>query len=254
MTKLDLTGKKALITGASRGIGREIARQFAAAGAQVVVHYHQNRTAAYETLAQLTGEGHFVLQADIAKADEVRRLVDHTVEQLDGLDILVNNAAIYIDHPLTEVDYEAWQHEWQAIIQTNLIGAANLCFCAVPYMKKQGGGKIINVGSRGGYRGEPTAPAYGASKAGLHAMSQSLAKQLGPDKIYVTAVAPGFVETDMATDFLQGPRGDEIRGQSSLNRVATPEEVAHVVLFLAAPGSEWVTGGVIDVNGASYLR
>jgi NAD(P)-dependent dehydrogenase (short-subunit alcohol dehydrogenase family) len=85
-------------------------------------------------------------------------------------------------------------------------------------------------------------------------MSQSLAKYLGPYNIYVTAVAPGFVETDMATDFLRGPRGDEIRSQNSLNRVATPEEVAHVVLFLAAPGSEWVTGGVIDINGASYLR
>jgi NAD(P)-dependent dehydrogenase (short-subunit alcohol dehydrogenase family) len=164
MTQLDLTGKNALITGASRGIGREIARQFAAAGARVVVHYHQNRTAAEETLRLLDGAGHVILQADIAQADEVRRLVDDTAQQLGGLDILVNNAAVYTDHPLIDVDYETWQRDWQAIIQTNLLGAANACFCAAPYMRQRGGGKIINVGSRGGYRGEPTAPAYGPAK------------------------------------------------------------------------------------------
>jgi 3-oxoacyl-[acyl-carrier protein] reductase len=115
-------------------------------------------------------------------------------------------------------------------------------------------GRIISIGSRGAYRGEPLAPAYGASKAGLHALSQSLAKYLGQYGILVTAVAPGFVETDMTHKILAGPQGNEIRNQSPLGRVATPEEVAHTVLFLAAPGSEWLTGGVIDLNGASYLR
>jgi NAD(P)-dependent dehydrogenase (short-subunit alcohol dehydrogenase family) len=115
-------------------------------------------------------------------------------------------------------------------------------------------GKIINIGSRGGYRGEPLAPAYGASKAGLHALSQSLAKYLGQYDILVTAVAPGFVETDMSHEILAGSQGNEIRNQSPLGRVATPAEVAHTVLFLAAPGSEWLTGGVVDLNGASYLR
>ena len=251
---MDLTDKKALITGASRGIGRAIAQKFAAAGARVAVHYHQNRAAAETTRRSLTGDGHLILQADLTRADEVRRLVDTAVAQLGGLDILVNNAGVYYDHPLTGVDYASWQAAWHETLQTNLVGAANASFCAAQTMIAAGGGRIINVSSRGAYRGEPDAPAYGASKAGLNAMSQSLAKILGPYNILVTAVAPGFVETDMAADYLAGPKGDEIRRQSPLNRVATPDEVAHVVLFLAAPGSEWVTGGVIDVNGASYLR
>jgi NAD(P)-dependent dehydrogenase (short-subunit alcohol dehydrogenase family) len=251
---MDLSNKTALITGASRGIGRVTAQKFAAAGARVAVHYHQNRAAAETTLQSLSGEGHVILQADIARADEVQRLVDHAAEQLGGLDILVNNAAIYSDHPLTDVDYATWQSAWYDILQANLVGAANACYCAARHMIPRGGGKIINVSSRGAYRGEPEGPAYGASKAGMISMSQSLAKFLGPYNIFVTAVAPGFVETDMATDFLAGSQGEEIRNQSPLKRVATPEEVAHVILFLAAPGSEWVTGGVIDVNGASYLR
>jgi NAD(P)-dependent dehydrogenase (short-subunit alcohol dehydrogenase family) len=252
---MDLTNKTALVTGASRGIGRAIVRTFAAAGARVAVHYHQNRTAAEETLKTLSGQGHILVQADVARPDEVQRLVETTIEQLGGLDIVVNNAGAVFEHrPMVEVDYETWQAGWQQTIHTNLIGAANVCYCAARHMIEQKSGKIINIGSRGGYRGEPLFPAYGASKAGLHALSQSLAKYLGQYNIFVTAVAPGFVETDMSRKSLAGSRGDEIRNQSPLRRVATPEEVAHTVLFLAAPGSEWLTGGVVDLNGASYLR
>jgi NAD(P)-dependent dehydrogenase (short-subunit alcohol dehydrogenase family) len=121
-------------------------------------------------------------------------------------------------------------------------------------MIKNGGGRIVNVSSRGAFRGEPESPAYGASKAGLNAMSQSLAKKLAKHNIFVGVVAPGFVETDMAAELLTGPEGDGIRNQSPLGRVARPEEVARAVLFLAAEGSEFMTGAIIDVNGASYLR
>ena len=251
---MDLNNQRALITGASRGIGRAIAEKFAAAGAGLAIHYHRNRAAAEATLAALPGQGHFIVQADLAQPDQVQRLVEQTVSQLGGLDILVNNAGIFFDHPLDEVDYLTWQAAWTETLQTNLVGAANACYCAAQHMIAAGGGRIINVSSRGAYRGEPDAPAYGASKAGMNAMSQSLAKRLAPHNIFVTAVAPGFVETDMATDHLAGPRGDETRRQSPLNRVAKPEEIAHTVLFLAAAGSEWLTGGVIDLNGASYLR
>jgi len=115
-------------------------------------------------------------------------------------------------------------------------------------------GRIVNVTSRGAFRGEPTATAYGASKAGLNSFSQSLAKHLAPYNIYVAAVAPGFVETDMARDLLDSPVGEAIRQQSPFNRVAKPEEVAYAIIFLASEGAEFVTGGIIDVNGASYLR
>ncbi len=252
---MNLNDKTALITGASRGIGRAIAQGFAAAGARVAVHYHQNRNAAEATFGALSGQGHILIQADITRPDEVQRMVESTIEQLGGLDILVNNAgAVFEHHPLADIDYKTWQDSWQQTMHTNLIGPANVCYCAARHMIERKSGKIINIGSRGGYRGEPLSPAYGASKAGLHALSQSLAKYLGQYDILVTAVAPGFVETDMSYESLAGSQGDEIRNQSPLGRVATPEEVAHTVLFLAAPGSEWLTGGVVDLNGASYLR
>ncbi|MBP6788808.1 MAG: SDR family oxidoreductase, partial [Candidatus Promineofilum sp.] len=127
-------------------------------------------------------------------------------------------------------------------------------YCAARHMIAQGGGRIVNVSSRGAFRGEPTGPAYGASKAALNSMSQSLAKHLAPYGISVGVVAPGFVQTDMAREALSGQSGVEIRAQSPFNRVAQPEEVAYAVLFLASEGAEFMTGAIIDVNGASYLR
>jgi NAD(P)-dependent dehydrogenase (short-subunit alcohol dehydrogenase family) len=152
------------------------------------------------------------------------------------------------------VTYEAWQEEWRRIIDTNLIGVANLCWCAGRQMIKQGHGRIVNVSSRGAFRGEPLAPAYGASKAGLNAMSQSLAQYLAPYNIYVGVVAPGFVDTERVSERLQGVEGEAIRNQSPLQRVARVEEVAYPVLFMASEGAEWVTGAILDANGASYLR
>lgn len=251
---MDLSNKTALVTGASRGIGRAIAQKLASAGARIAVHYHHNRAAAEETLNSLAGAGHVMLQADVSSPAEVESLVSTAIAQLSGLDILVNNAGVFEDHPLAGVAYADWQAGWQKTITTNLIGPANIAYCAARYMIEHGGGKIINIGSRGGYRGEPDAPAYGASKAGLHAMSQSLARHLGPYNVAVTAVAPSFVETEMTHAWIEGPQGEEIKRQSPLGRLATPEDVARAVLFLATPGSEYLTGAVIDVNGASYLR
>ncbi len=246
--------KIVLVTGASRGIGRAIARQFAGAGARVAVHYHQNETAAYETQSMLPGGPHPIFQADVRDAAAVRQLVQDVVAQMGRLDILINNAGVFTHHPLAQVDYETWQAVWQDTLATNLVSAANLCYCAGRVMIEQGNGRIVNVSSRGAFRGEPQAPAYGASKAGMNAMGQSLAQYLAPYNIFVGTVAPGFVETDMANEHLDGPGGDAIRQQSPLGRVARPEEVAHAVLFLASEGAEFSTGTIIDVNGASYLR
>lgn len=250
----DFTGKIALVTGASRGIGREIARQFAASGASVIVHYHANEAAAAETRQQLAGDNHLLVQANIAAAAEIEQMVTTAVAHYGRIDILINNAGVYSDHPLADISYEEWQKQWRNIIDTNLIGAANLCYCVGRQMIKQGHGRIVNVSSRGAFRGEPTGPAYGASKSGLNAMSQSLAKYLAPYNIFVGVVAPGFVETDMAREHLSGESGKAIRAQSPLNRVATPAEIATPVLFLASAETEWLTGAIIDANGASYLR
>lgn len=246
--------KRVLVTGASRGIGRGIALQFAAAGARVAVHYQTNQSAAEATLAELPGTGHTLCAGDVADPDAVSQLVAKTVTDLGGLDILVNNAGIFEAHPVDEVSYEDWQHHWQRTLTVNLTGPANLCWHAVQHMRQSGGGRIVNVSSRGAFRGEPRCPAYGASKAGLNALTQSLAQQLAPLGIFVGAVAPGFVETDMASTVLEGPGGDAVRWQSPLGRVAKPKEVAHAVLFLASAGAEFSTGAIIDVNGASYLR
>lgn len=251
---LDFTDKVVLITGSSRGIGRSIARLFAGQGARVAVHYLSNREAAEETLALLEGGGHLLVQGDIADPTAVSAIVDDVVARAGRIDILINNAAIYEEHPLAEVDFETWQTGWRSTFDTNVIGTANMSYCAARHMIAQGGGRIVNVSSRGAFRGEPTAPAYGASKAALNAMSQSLAKYLAPYNISVAVVAPGFVETDMARDALSGESGREIRGQSPFNRVAKPEEVAYAVLFLASEGAEFMTGAIIDINGASYLR
>jgi 3-oxoacyl-[acyl-carrier protein] reductase len=149
-----------------------------------------------------------------------------------------------------------WQVAWQATLGVNLVGAANVTWCAVQLMTASGrrGGRIVNVGSRGAFRGEPTHPAYGASKAGLHAFGQSLAVALAPHGITVASVAPGFVATDMTTELLATPAGDVIRAQSPFGRVATVEEIAAAVVYLASPEAEWVSGAVLDLNGASYLR
>jgi 3-oxoacyl-[acyl-carrier protein] reductase len=243
-----------LVTGASRGIGAAVAREFAAAGDRVAVHYGASRDRAEAVAASLAGEGHVVAGADLADPEAVRAMVDRAAEALGGVDVLVNNAGVFVHHPIDDTTYEEWQRAWSDTLAVNLVGAANVTWCAVRHMIAAGGGRIVNVSSRGAFRGEPTQPAYGASKAALIAFGQSLARALGPHRIAVTTVAPGWTETDMAADSLSGPRGDAIRAESPLGRVATPEDVARAVLYLASPEAEMASGSVLDVNGASYLR
>lgn len=251
---MDFSGKRVLITGGSRGIGKAIAKAFAKNGACVAISYNTNLQAAHETIDSLLGGPHLIIQADVSQPDSVKQLIDTVISKFGTLDIVVNNAGIINDLQIDKVDYATWQRSWKEILEINLIGPANISYCAIQYMMKNNGGKIVNISSRGAFRGEPDCPAYGASKAGLNAMSQSLAQKLAKHNIFIGVVAPGFVETDMTSEMLSGPNGDEIKKQSPIGRVARPEEVAQAVLFLAAEGSEYMTGAIIDVNGASYLR
>ena len=246
--------KVVLITGASRGIGRAAARLFAAGGCRVAVHYRQDAGAAHETLSSLVGDGHCSFACDVSDPQAVARLVEEVTARMGGLDVLVNNAGFREHHIVQDIEYAEWQAAWQKILETNLLGPANLSFCAAKYMMASGGGRIVNVSSRGAFRGEPKMPAYGASKAGLNAMGQSLAQALAPQGVFVFTVAPGFVETDVSAARLAGPDGDEIRAQSPLNRVAQPDDVARTVVFLGTEAPEFLTGCIVDVNGASYLR
>jgi 3-oxoacyl-[acyl-carrier protein] reductase len=243
-----------LVTGGSRGIGRAIARAFAEQGDRVAVHWGSSRERAEQVLAELPGEGHVLVQADMTDAAAVGAMVDDAAARLGRLDVLVNNAGVFTAHPPLTSTYEEWQAAWSHTLAVNLVGAANATFRAVPHLVAAGGGAVVNVTSRGAFRGEPDTPAYGASKAGLNAFAQSMALALGPQGISVTAVAPGFVQTEMAREVLDGPGGEAVRAQSPLGRVARPEEVAAAVVWLASPAARFSTGTIVDVNGASYLR
>ena len=250
----DFNGTIVCVTGGSRGIGRAVAERFAERGATVVVNFRQDEAAARETVRALAGTGHLAIRADVSDPDAAQGLIETVVRELGRLDVLVNNAGTYALHPPGDTGYADWQHAWQTTLQTNLLAAANLSYHAARHMRPRGSGRIINVSSRGAYRGEPSAPAYAASKAGLNALTQSLARALAPHGIGVAAVAPGFVATDMARPHLEGEAGESIRAQSPFNRVAQPAEVAEAVCFLASERALFSSGTIVDVNGASYLR
>lgn len=246
--------KTVLITGSGRGIGKAIALGFAAEGATVVLHYRSDAISAHNTLNALHGTGHLSFQADISNPEAVERLIGDVISALGRLDILVNNAAVHEHHPIDKVSYSEWQKEWQTTLSTNLIGTANVTYCAAQDMIARNEGRIIFISSRGAYRGEPDQPAYGASKGAINSFGQSMALALAKYNIGVGLVAPGFVETDMVRNLLESDKGAAIRAQSPFNRVAKPEEIANAVLYLADPRSIWSSGTVIDVNGASYFR
>jgi 3-oxoacyl-[acyl-carrier protein] reductase len=250
----DSSSRAVLVTGASRGIGAAIARAFADRGDRVAVHYGTSPDLADAVLRSLNGPGHIAVGADLSDPNAIRTMVDEAADRLGGLSVLVNNAGVFEPHPITDSSYEAWQAAWQHTLGVNLVGAANVCWCAVPHLRAAGGGAIVNVSSRGAFRGEPKQPAYGASKAGLVALGQSLARSLGPDGISVTSVAPTFALTDMAAVNLTGAEGERRRAESPLNRIVSPEEIAAAVVYLASPEAIMASGSVLDLNGASHLR
>jgi 3-oxoacyl-[acyl-carrier protein] reductase len=241
-----------LVTGASRGIGRATAVAFARRGDRIAIHHRDSAEAAEQLRLELPGDGHVVVQADLAQPSAIQIMVTAAADALGGLDVVVNNAARSGPHPITDVSYDEWQAAWRQTVEVNLIGPANVVFCAVQHMKR--GGRIVNVSSRGAFRGEPRQPAYGASKAGLNAMGQSLAVALAPLGIAVATVAPGWVETDMSNAHLKAPRGPEILAQSPFNRIARADEVAAAIVWLASAEAEWASGAILDLNGASHLR
>jgi len=243
-------GKHVVITGGSRGIGAAISELLASKGAIIHIIFRSKIEEAKNLLEKLDGSGHSIHQIDLTNPADLEPLFDSFTHPID---LLINNAGIGFHHPLLDESFESWQSAWKSILEVNLTAIANTCYLAAKKMKDQESGRIINVSSRGAFRGEPLMPAYGASKAGLNSMTQSLAHYLAEYNIFVGAVAPGFVETDMSRPRIQGAVGAAIKAQSPLNRVAQPEEIAAAVYTLArAP--MWMTGSIFDANGASYFR
>lgn len=245
-------GRAVLVTGAARGIGRAIAEAFAARGDRVAINYRNSGELAEALVQNLPGDGHLTAGADITDPDEARRMVDTVADAFGGINVLVNNAGVYLDHPILETSYREWQEAWRRELDVHLVGAANVTWCAVRHMGP--GGRIVNISSRGAFRGEQDCSGDAAAKAGLTAFGQTIALELAPRGIAVGAVAPGWVKTDMTTEYVTGPGTEDIMAQSPFGRVARPDEVASAVLYLASPEAEWASGAVLHLNGASYLH
>lgn len=244
-----LEGQVALVTGASRGIGRAVALALAAAGAKVVVNYARSSTAAEEIVAHIAAEGGqaLALQADVAQAEQVDALISRTLETFGRIDILVNNAGITRDTLLLRMKLE----DWQAVIDLNLTGVF-LCTKAVAKgMLKQRSGRIINIASVAGQMGNPGQANYSAAKAGVIGFTKTVAKEMASRGVTVNAVAPGFIETDMTGDL---PNTEEILKFIPLGRFGKPDDIAGMVRFLAAdPAAAYITGQVFNVDGGMVM-
>ncbi len=243
---MDLTGKTALVTGASRGIGRATALSLARAGAAVVINYNSNEAAAEAVKKEIEGFGGsaLVFRADVSDYGQCEQLIKSAVDHFKRIDILVNNAGITRDNLLARMKPE----EWQEVIDTNLSGVYNCCRAILrPLLKQKSGGRIINIASVAGIHGNSGQANYAAAKGGIIAFSKTLAKELGSRGITVNAVAPGFIETEM-TDVLSDEMKEQVLSRIALGRLGKPEEVAEVILFLAS-SANYVTGQVISVDG-----
>jgi 3-oxoacyl-[acyl-carrier protein] reductase len=250
----DLSGKTVLVTGGSRGIGAAIVRAVAAAGAKVLLHYNRNGAAAEAIRDEIGHEACQLIQADLAAADAAADLWAAATKAAPRIDVLINNAGISVS---TKVDTprERWNRVWAEVMQVNLHAPAELCKLAIPHFREHGGGKIINVASRSGQRGDFSNDwPYAASKGGLIALTKTIARSFGADNILAFVIAPGFTVTDMGLDGLDEASHKRIIAEIPLGAMATPEECGALAAFLCTDVVRHLTGATFDINGASYLR
>jgi len=245
-----LDGKVALITGASRGIGRAIAIEMAKAGARVVINYAGNAAAAKEVEELITNNGGqaMAIQADVAKAEDMDGLVKQTVDKFGRIDILINNAGITRDNLLMRMKEE----DWDAVINTNLKGVFNCTKAVSRIMMKQKSGKIINMTSVVGLMGNAGQANYAAAKAGVIGFTKSMAKELASRGITVNAIAPGFITTDM-TAVLSDQVKSDLTTKIPLGRLGTPEDISAAVLFLSSEAANYITGQTLNIDGGMVM-
>jgi len=243
-----LEGKTALVTGASRGIGKAIAIKFAEHGAFVGINYFKSEREAEETLRKVKkiSDG-MILQADVSNGSEVKKMVDIFVEKAGKIDILVNNAGIYHRSSFSHLEPE----QWDEIMSINLKGCYNACRHSISHMEE--GGKIVFISSQLAFKGSAHGADYAASKAGILGLMKSLALELADRKINVNAVAPGTIDTDIIANYTAEQRRER-EMQIPLKRIGTPEDVANACLFLASGLSDYITGETIHVNGGLYIH
>jgi NAD(P)-dependent dehydrogenase (short-subunit alcohol dehydrogenase family) len=250
---IDLSGRAVLVTGASRGIGAAIARRLAAAGARVGLHYGHNRADA-EKLANEIGKGAQIFGQDLADAAGCETLWNAVQRHFGKVDALINNAGIAVSSPLDN-STDRWLSDWNQTMAVNLTAAGILSRAAVAHFREHGGGRIVNVASRAAFRGDqPDYLAYAASKAGVVALTRSIARAFGKDGITAFALAPGFTRTEMAQGFIDKYGPDFAMKDIALGRLTEPDDIAPMAVFLVSGLADHATGTTIDLNAASYVR
>jgi NAD(P)-dependent dehydrogenase (short-subunit alcohol dehydrogenase family) len=250
----DLDGKVVLVTGGSRGIGAACVRVLAAAGASVVLHYGHNRAAAEAVAAGLATDPCLLVEGDLETGSAAAAIWRDAVAWRGHVDVLVNNAGIF-EAAGIDADPDTWRRAWQRTLAVNLVAPADLCREALGHFRQQGGGIIVNIASRAAFRGDtPDHMHYAASKGGLVALTRSIARGFAADNVLAYGVAPGFVRTDMAEDFVRAHGETAVTDDIPLGEMASPDDVANVVAFLASGKARHATGTTIDINGASYVR
>jgi NAD(P)-dependent dehydrogenase (short-subunit alcohol dehydrogenase family) len=254
---ISLASKNILVTGASRGIGAAIARALGESGGRVAVHYNRGKAAAVK-LAKTIGNGALAFRADLEKTGECRRLFDEVVGAFGRLDVLVNNAGVFVKSPLAR---PSWISDWDRTMAVNLRAAAVLSRLAIGHFAAQsahsanGGGRIINIASRAAFRGDDQEYlAYAASKAGMVALSRSIARAFGKDNITSFVIAPGWVRTDMAAPSITAMGEKRIVADLALQKLTEPGDIAPMVVLLASGLADHATGATIDINAGSYVH
>jgi len=248
---MNLEDKVAVVTGASRGIGRAIALELARRGANVIVNYNRSAEAAAEVVATIEERGGraIAFQADVGDFDQAAALIKAAKENFDRIDILVNNAGTTRDQLLMLLKEE----DWDIVLRTNLKSVFNCCKAAARPMMRQRSGRIISISSVSGIAGQGGQTNYAASKAGIIGFTKSLAKELGPRNVTVNAIAPGFVLTDLTTDLSDDLKEEAITA-TPLRRMGEPEEIAYAVAFLASDEAAFITGEILTVDGGLVMQ
>jgi NAD(P)-dependent dehydrogenase (short-subunit alcohol dehydrogenase family) len=251
--ELPLAGQNILVTGASGGIGTAIVERLAGEGARPIIQYGRDRSGAEALLERIQGQG-WIAQADLSESDGAFRLWQDAAALCDRIHGVVNNAGVRTEITI-EVEPDAWQAAWRKEFQVNFFAAADLCKEALRHFKSHGGGTIINMASRAGQRGYAAdAMPYGATKAALINLTKSIARSFGADGVVAVAIAPGWVQTEMAEDFVAKFGKQAAVSDIPIGEMAQPSEVAELVAFALRPSQRSLNGATLDMNGGSYIR
>ena len=254
MTSIDLKGKSILVTGASRGIGKECARYLLEMGARVALHYNANKKSAKELLSSYESTNSKIYKADLEIESEVIELIKEVIKEFGKLDAIVLNAGVSLEHSIDD-PLESWLSTWNKTLKINLTSVGILTKMAIDHFKDSGGGRLVYIGSRAAFRGETEEYlAYAASKGGMTSLARSVARSFGKENIKAFVVAPGFTRTQMAKPFIEKHGEQRVLDEISLNELTKPEDISPLIALMCSGLMDHATGATIDVNAGSHIR